>query len=60
MGECYWHGYEVYPGHPCPECERIGRTREWMDGYEKRLDESIRKEQKEWTKFISNLAEKED
>lgn len=22
MGECYWHGYEIYPGHPCEECER--------------------------------------
>ena len=30
MGECYWHGYEVYPGHPCPECERKRRIREWV------------------------------
>jgi len=22
MGECYWHGYEVYPGNECPECEK--------------------------------------
>ena len=22
MGECYYHGTEVYPGHSCEECER--------------------------------------
>lgn len=33
MGECYWHGSGIYPGHPCPECEkdqqRIIRENEW-------------------------------
>jgi len=22
MGECYYHGVEVYRGHPCEKCER--------------------------------------
>ncbi len=22
MGECYYHGSEIYPGHECSECER--------------------------------------
>ena len=22
MGQCYWHDHEVYPGHPCPDCEK--------------------------------------
>lgn len=21
MGECYYHGGEVYPGHPCEKCQ---------------------------------------
>lgn len=27
MGICYWHEYEVYPGHPCPECEKENRKK---------------------------------
>ena len=44
MGECYWHGYEIYPGHPCPECEREGRTRELSDNFNGILYERIKKE----------------
>ncbi len=32
MGECYWHSYEVYPGHSCPDCEDDQR-RTSIDNY---------------------------
>ena len=60
MGECYWHGCEVYPGHPCPRCEAEGRTREWAAISDKAAHKRAKKDQKEWTKLISNLTEKED
>lgn len=51
MGTCYWHGCEVYPGHPCPECEeKIEKFEDTQTYQERNLltpEERLRKEESE-------------
>jgi len=28
MGQCYYHGVEIYPGHKCEECEKEKRKKD--------------------------------
>jgi len=52
MGICYYHGGEVYPGHPCEECEikeridSVGSDKAWkrIKGYGLRIQMDLQKD----------------